>query len=268
VLDCSIVGIPNGIYYIGWDIDYYGQVSEQDEGDNLGVNSYGTLAIAVPGAYPDLCDNGSASYWFSPTVISYVNQPFGVGFDLRNAGAATAGPFRVSFYASANTSITPSDYFLGELIATGLYPGDVVACDLSKGFPALPNGVYYLGWIIDAYGSVVESNEYNNWGYIGPVTVNVEAVRVSVSPGNAKVRIGKSKQFHAATVDARGSAVSAQPAFSWSVSGGGTISQTGNFRARKVGAFTVTATADNGMVGSTRVKVRKKTWYERLLPFL
>jgi hypothetical protein len=75
------------------------------------------------------------------------------------------GDMVVRFYASTDTLITPSDIYLGDALAS-----------LSKGVPAtatlygilptdVPQGSYYIGWIIDPSNWQAEANEDNNTGY-------------------------------------------------------------------------------------------------------
>ncbi len=79
---------------------------------------------------------------------------------------------------------------------------------------------------------------------------------ITVSPGNASVPTGNTQSFSATAYDQYGSPISPQPAFSWSVSGGGGISQAGVFTAGSSsgGPFTVTASS-GGVNGTASVTV-------------
>ena len=79
---------------------------------------------------------------------------------------------------------------------------------------------------------------------------------ITVSPGSASVQQGKQQLFSATAYDQYGSPMSPQPAFSWSVSGGGTISSAGVFSAGLTsgGPFTVTASS-GGVNGTASVTV-------------
>ena len=68
---------------------------------------------------------------------------------------------------------------------------------------------------------------------------------ITVSPASASVQTSGTQQFTATGLDQFGQPLSPQPAFTWSVSGGGTISTGGLFTAGSTagGPFTVTATS-------------------------
>jgi hypothetical protein len=77
------------------------------------------------------------------------------------------------------------------------------------------------------------------------VTVNQTQTAVTVAPASATVNINAAQQFTANASDQFGAAMSPQPAFTWTVSGGGTISASGLFTAGATagGPYTATATA-------------------------
>jgi hypothetical protein len=88
------------------------------------------------------------------------------------------------------------------------------------------------------------------------VTVNQTATSVAVSPASATVAPGGTQPFTAIASDQFGVALSSQPTFGWTVSGGGTISSGGLFTAGSSagGPFTVTATGA-GKSGTASVTV-------------
>ena len=79
---------------------------------------------------------------------------------------------------------------------------------------------------------------------------------ITVSPASASVQTGGQQQFSATANDQFGQPMSPQPAFGWTVSGGGTISSSGLFTAGSTagGAFTVTASS-GGINGTASVTV-------------
>jgi hypothetical protein len=79
---------------------------------------------------------------------------------------------------------------------------------------------------------------------------------VSVSPSTANVAVSGTLQFTASALDHSGAAMGTQPAFSWTVSGGGTIDTSGLFQAGSAtgGPWVVTA-AGGGMTGTASVTV-------------
>jgi Bacterial Ig-like domain (group 2). len=82
-------------------------------------------------------------------------------------------------------------------------------------------------------------------------TANPVLTTIMVAPAIASVQTGKTQQFTATGLDQFGQPMTPQPAFTWSVSGGGTISASGSFTAGTTtsGPFTVTATS--GSVSGT-----------------
>lgn len=93
-----------------------------------------------------------------------------------------------------------------------------------------------------------------------PVTVSAVApptlTSVAVAPSSASVVTGGTVQFTATARDQFGNPLSVQPAMQWSVSGGGTISNTGLFSAGATagGPFSVTASS-GGVTGSSSVTI-------------
>jgi O-glycosyl hydrolase len=80
--------------------------------------------------------------------------------------------------------------------------------------------------------------------------------QIDVTPASASVAPGGAQQFSATASDPMGRVLNPQPAFSWSVSGGGTIDDAGRFTAGSSagGPFNVMATSD-GLTGTATVSV-------------
>ena len=74
---------------------------------------------------------------------------------------------------------------------------------------------------------------------------------ITVSPASASVTTGGTQQFTATGLDQFGQPLSPQPTFSWSVSGGGTISAAGLFTAGSTAGGPFTVTASSGSVNGT-----------------
>src|SRR5207248_1095324 len=74
------------------------------------------------------------------------------------------------------------------------------------------------------------------------VTVNPTLATINVAPAAATVNQNGQQQFSATGRDQFGGVMNPQPTFTWSVSGGGSITQSGLFTAgSSFGTFTVTA---------------------------
>jgi hypothetical protein len=110
------------------------------------------------------------------------------------------------------------------------------------------------------------------------VTVIGSLARIAVTPTNAAVLVNGTQQFTATAMDALGTLLSPQPAFIWSVSGGGTVNASGLLTAGTVagGLFTVVASSA-GVKGSAWVTVNPNltnlapagtgyTWYSLTTP--
>jgi hypothetical protein len=80
---------------------------------------------------------------------------------------------------------------------------------------------------------------------------------IAVAPGSASVQTGGTQPFSATGLDQSGQPLSPQPAFTWSVGGGGSISAAGLFTAGSIagGPFTVTATSGL-LTGTASVTVK------------
>jgi subtilase family serine protease len=89
----------------------------------------------------------------------------------------------------------------------------------------------------------------------GTASVTVTAAPVlttiTVAPASTSVKTGGTQQFSATGLDQFGKPMSPQPAFTWSVSGGGTISASGLFTAGSTAGGPFTVTASSGSVNGT-----------------
>jgi len=127
----------------------------------------------------DLIDEGQAYSAFSPTLVS-PGTNFHVWCDVRNVGTASSGGFDVSYYASANTIISTGDYLIGTDYVNSIFPFDWKDSDWTGTFPSgVPDGEYYVGWIIDSGSDVTEFVESNNVGYKDSYKLNVDGTEPS-----------------------------------------------------------------------------------------
>jgi len=109
-------------------------------------------------------------------------------------------------------------------------------------------GVYtFQVTITDAAGLSVTSSVQ--------VTVAQTLSRVSVTPATAGVSTGATQQFAAQAYDQFGNTLASQPAFAWSVSGGGTVSSTGLYTAPATASTATVQAASGGVSGSAAVTV-------------
>jgi hypothetical protein len=102
---------------------------------------------------------------------------------INNVGPAPSGPFKVRFHASIDATITAADIVIGELHVTTLAGNSALTFTGVLPLPAsVPAGRYVIGWLIDADGSVNESNETNN-------AVAITAQRLEVVTPGSELRI-------------------------------------------------------------------------------
>jgi hypothetical protein len=112
------------------------------------------------------------------------------------------------------------------------------------------------------YSFEVTVRDQGNLTVTSPVTVMVNQTLTSivVSPSSATVNTSATQQFSATARDQFAANLTTQPAFTWSVSGGGAISSSGLFTAgvSAGGPFTVTAQS-GGVNGTASVTVNSFT---------
>ncbi|KKN39428.1 hypothetical protein LCGC14_0743540 [marine sediment metagenome] len=129
-------------------------------------------ADSAPTDKADLIDRGSLYSSYSPGSVTAGTTFFSVNNQIRNVGTASSGTYYVHYYASTNTYISTSDYYIGTSgpESAGAFGTD--AASWSGTFPNIPGGNYYIGWIIDKDDTVDEFDETNNKAYIStPLTV-------------------------------------------------------------------------------------------------
>ena len=99
----------------------------------------------------------------------------------RNNGTATASNYTVSFYASADDTISSEDYLLGSTTISSTDPLAYSTAEFSTSFPSsIPVGTYFVGWVIDSGSTVDEYFENNNTGLISGSQLMV--LPVSITP--------------------------------------------------------------------------------------
>ena len=174
----------------------------------------------------------------------------GLAFAVTEAGAtaytitASAGtggtispPGSVSVNKGANQtfSITPATgYTIGSVTVDGASVGAVSSYTFSN----------------------VTANHTIGASFTGSGGNSSVLTSVSVLPATASVAVNGTLQFTATAKDQSGNAMTPQPAFSWSVSGGGTITSSGLFTAGTAagGPYVITA-ATGGVNGTAAVTV-------------
>ncbi len=102
---------------------------------------------------------------------------------------------------------------------------------------------------------------------IGPISKSPMQIftSISVAPSVAAIRQGGSQQFTATARDQSGAAMTVQPVFSWTASGGGVISASGQFTALNSsgGPYTVTASS-GGKRGTASIAISSPSAIDRM----
>ncbi len=150
---------PAGTYWIGVWADDTELIPESIEANNTLV-AVSTLSVDVP-PLPNL---RPISVEFSPNVINIDDgELLSISEVVENAGSAASGAFRVGFYLSPNSVVTPSDVLISSRVITTLSPG---ASSGSSKQVQLPNGLsdgsYFVGVIADDLSEQGEVSEGDN----------------------------------------------------------------------------------------------------------
>jgi M6 family metalloprotease-like protein len=152
----TIPSLPNGNYYVGYIIDYLGSVAESNETDNIYAFTSPTVHLSIAPNLTYVANNNS---------LQITGKNVNMALTVTNSGNSSAGAFSVGYYLSTDNSVTTSDYLIGTdpvgSLAIGASVNLGINVDVST-LPSIPDGVYYVGYIIDYIGNVSESNETDN----------------------------------------------------------------------------------------------------------
>jgi hypothetical protein len=110
---------------------------------------------------------------------------------------------------------------------------------------------FYTNEYLKANGSFNWSTRIASFKFPSCTSAPPVLTTINVSPSNASVQTGGTQQFTATGRDQFGNPMNPQPTFTWSVSGGGTISETGLFTAGSTAGGPFTVTASSGSVSGT-----------------
>ncbi|MGA9574921.1 MAG: reprolysin-like metallopeptidase, partial [Lysobacterales bacterium] len=140
-------------------------------------------SIAAEGAYVDevnvtkITFDGGADLDLQLVDVSpgiYApGDPIDIGNQIQNIGDETSDPYRITFYASTNTTISSTDYEIGYVDRAALAAGGMHSYSTSGSLPGgLPDGDYYIGAIL----TVTDGNPGNNSNYDPtPITILVSS---------------------------------------------------------------------------------------------
>ena len=214
------------------DLYYTSPTANLANGGSVAVNN-GTFSATIP------ADCVFTLTGWSGLRVAITKPPGGSSF---NAPAA------ISISASAATST-------GSVMQVEFYAGSVRLGESTNvpyefTWTNVPMGDYALTALAtDTTGNSATST-------VVSVAVAGPMAQVGLTPASALVAAGGTQQFAAIARDSSGRALSPQPVFSWSVSGGGTIDSNGLFTAESspAGPFTIFA-ATGGSTGIAGLSV-------------
>lgn len=164
-----------GTWYVGFYVDHTFLVAEDNENDNAFPSS-STITVSMPNL---TADAGACSF-------SYNSSTTDLTYNVRviNNGNTSSGASYLGYYLSTNTTITTSDYRVGEDYVAGLavngYSDKSKTIRLSS--TSVPSGTYYVCFIIDYRGEVSESNEDDNAWYWSSPTISYTAANANLAP--------------------------------------------------------------------------------------
>ena len=188
------------------------------------VTGTATVSVVVPNAAPTIATPAAAS----PSPVT------GSTTALSVLGADDNGEANLS-YTWATTGTPPAAVTFS---ANGTNAAKSSTATFTKA------GSYTLQVTVKDQGNLTVTSAVT-------ITVNATLTSVAVTPATATVVAGATQQFSASARDQFGTALTAQPTFTWTVGGGGSISATGLFTAGTTASGPFTVTASSGAVSGT-----------------
>jgi hypothetical protein len=221
-------------------------------GANVGVRWY---ELRSPNATPTVFQQGTyapdASYrWMGSIAMDKVGN-FALGYSVSSSNMNPAIRFTGRAPGDSLGTMQAENTILegiGSQLRTLSRWGDYTSMSVD---PVDDCTFWYTNEYLKADGTFNWSTRIDSFKFPSCTSAPPVLTTITVSPTSASVQTGGTQQFTAKGFDQFGNPISPQPTFSWSVNGGGTISQSGLFTAGSSagGPFTVTATS--GSVSGT-----------------
>ena len=201
-----------------------------------GVSGTATVSVSAPNAGPTIATPAAAS----PSPVA------GSTTALSVLGADDGGEANLT-YTWGTTGTPPASVTFS---ANGTNAAKASTATFTKA------GSYTFQLTIKDQGNLTATSSVS-------VTVNQTLTSIAVSPTSATVNTSATQPFSATARDQFATSLTTQPAFTWSVSGGGTISSSGLFTAGSTAGGPYTITAQNGgKSGTASVTVAQATVYQ------
>jgi hypothetical protein len=200
------------------------------------VNAAANITVVIPNAAPTIATAASAS----PNPVTAATTSLSV------LGADDHGESNLTYnWVTAGTPPAPVTFSTN---------GTNAAKNTTATFSKAGSYMFQVT-VTDAGGLTAAST--------ATVTVNQTLTSIALAPTSATVNPSATQQFTATGRDQFATALATQPTFTWSVSGGGTISSNGLFTAGTTagGLYTITAQS-SGVSGTASVTVAQATVYQ------
>ena len=235
----------------------------------VALSSNNTSAATVPASVT--IASGSTTATFSITTYS-VSSSTSVTITASYAGTTNTANLTVTAVQLSSLTLSPTSVVGGStstgtvtLSAPAPTGGAVVALSSNNTSAAtvpasvtIASGSTTATFSITTYSvssstSVTITASYAGTTKTATLTVTVTPVltSISVSPASASVVTNSTQQFTATAKDQFGNSLVPQPAFTWTVSGGGTIASSGLFTAGSTAGGPYTVMASSGSVSGT-----------------
>ena len=256
----NVAALSGAVYYLG-SVAHVASLGFYATSYQWGVITGGTTTFS---AYPSWVAGAAdaagarancAGPGFTGGGVTLAQYPSG-GFDA-DLRCSTAAPVLTTITVSPATASVATGGS-AQFSATGLdqfgqpvSPQPTFTWSVSGGGTVNGSGLFTAGSA--AGGPYTMTASSGSVSGTASVTVTAPPVltTITVAPASASVQTGRTAQFTATGVDQFGQPMAPQPAFTWSVSGGGTANRSGLFTAGAAagGPFTVIATS--GTVSGT-----------------
>ncbi len=138
-----------------------GLVCDEDSGATYGFHEWIDICVASGGGLPDL-EIANVS------IDSYSGEAgdsFDITYTRSNLGTVDSGSFELSVRFSENTNITVADDEACNLSLSSMAPGESFVRVAGCTVPAIADGDYYVGIILDPDDVIAEEDEDNNTDY-------------------------------------------------------------------------------------------------------
>lgn len=149
------VNTTEGNYFLIFAIDANNIIPEPNEANNLQNRA---ISIAGIAALPDFVTTNPIA-----PATAVIGNATTMGCTLSNIGTASATASRLKYYLSTDNTYSSNDVYVGQQNVGVLSNGSAI--NLNQIFtipPAMTVGNYFVLYVSDANGEVVELNEANN----------------------------------------------------------------------------------------------------------